>query len=100
MYGRANAIAQIYSAPNRPPCQACRNGRVPKARPAVNACCVTLMFASSDYSLSVLHRDLCEYFATTLERLIRGVCHLHAVFDHVGMCLAPELLGIGLSPGR
>src|SRR5579872_6685686 len=96
MYGRAKAIAQMYSDPSTPPCQARRVGRVPTARPAVSACCVTLMFASSE----LLHRDLCEYFAAPLESLIDGVSDLHAVLDHIGMCLAPELLGIGLAPGR
>ena len=53
------------------------------------------MFASPG-----LHHDLREDLVAALERLVDRVRRLHAVLDDVGMRLAPELLGVGLAPGR
>src|ERR1700733_6174476 len=94
-YGRAKAIAQAYSEPINPPCQVRCAGREPAALPTVSTCCVTLMFASTG-----LHDDLGEDLVASLEGLINGIGHFHAVLDHVGMRLAPQLLRVGLPPGR
>src|SRR5208337_5306742 len=94
-YGAAKAIAQMNSAPMSSPCHTRRAGRTAMARPMVSACCVTLMLASPE-----LHYDLREDLVAPLEGLIDGVGYLHTALDHVGMGLAPELLGVGLAPGR
>jgi hypothetical protein len=51
-------------------------------------------------ALRGLHNNPREYFVAALERLIDSVGYLHAVLDHISMCLAPKLFGAGLAPGR
>src|SRR4051794_11441452 len=49
---------------------------------------------------SKLYHNLRENLVAPLERLIDGRCRRHAILDHVGMSLAPDLLGVALAPGR